>query len=83
MVAPQEKYGISTVYRNASETIARSSNAVSKVAQAAQYAGDNLVISSKIAVLESYKETLETFGIDTSTLTPAEVKKQAEELLAF
>jgi hypothetical protein len=84
MIAPQpKKYGLGEVYRNTSETIARSFNVVNKMAITAEYLADNAIVGAKESVLERYIEILQKFNIDTTQLTPLEIKAQAEAILDF
>ena len=83
MIVPQSKYGISQCYRATSETVARTFNAVAKVATAGEYVAEGAVINAKLGLLDSYVELLQKFNVDTSALTPTEIRTQAEAILNF
>ena len=84
MVAPKKQAtGISAVYTNTTKAVASVFAGVSNVAEAGEYLSKNTIVSAKVGLLETYKELLEKFGVDTSTLTPTEVRDQAEAILDF
>ena len=83
MIVPQQKYGIGQCYRATSETVARTFNAVAKVATAGEYLAEGTVINAKLGLLDSYVELLQKFKIDTSAMTPLEIRAQAEAILSF
>ena len=85
MVAPKPKQpaGISAVYSNTTKAIASTFQVVSNVAEAGEYLSQNTIISAKKGLLETYKDLLQDFGIDTTQLTPIEVRAQAEAILDF
>lgn len=80
---PPKQSGLGAVYTASTKTLYHSFGAVGKLAEAGEYLSDGAVIASKMNVLSQYRDTLEEFGIDTSKLTPQEVKAQALAILDF
>lgn len=86
MVIPTPKKqatGIMAVYTNTTGAIASVANIVGMTATAGEHAAQGLVVSSKRGLLETYRELLQDFGVDTSALTPIEIRAQAEAILNF
>lgn len=86
MVIPTPKKqatGIMAVYTNTTGAIASVANIVGMTATAGEHAAQGLVVSSKRGLLETYRDLLQDFGVDTTTLTPSQIREQAEATLNF
>lgn len=85
MVAPKPKSntGISAVYTNTTGAIASVFSAVNNVAVAGEYLSKNTIVSAKTGLLDTYLEVLAKFNVDTSEMTPIQIREQAEAILDF
>mgnify|MGYP003586183064 FL=1 len=85
MVAPKPKSntGISAVYTNTTGAIASVFSAFNNVAVAGEYLSKNTIVSAKTGLLDTYLEVLAKFNVDTSEMTPIQIREQAEAILDF
>lgn len=84
MIAPKPKqHGLGAVYRNITETVSNTASVVNKVSIAGNYLADNAIYGAKDSLLDGWVERLQKFGIDTSKLTPQEIRDQAQAIYDF